>query len=124
MRVVDADGAEVPPGDTGEIVLRGPTVMLGYHRRPELNDYVQRGGWHHTRDLGRRELDGSLTFIGPMARLIKSGAENVYPVEVEVVLRKHPDVQDAAVIGVPDARWGQRVKAVIVPASRRPAFAR
>lgn len=115
LRVVDADGAEVPPGDTGEIVLRGPTVMLGYHRRPELNDYVQRGGWHHTRDLGRRELDGSLTFIGPMARLIKSGAENVYPVEVEVVLRKHPHVQDAAVIGVPDARWGQCVKAVIVP---------
>jgi acyl-CoA synthetase (AMP-forming)/AMP-acid ligase II len=114
LRVVDANGDEVAPGDAGEIVLRGPTTMLGYHRRPELNAYVQRDGWHHTRDLGRREVDGSVTFIGPLARLIKSGGENVYPVEVEGALRKHPAIADVAVIGVPDERWGQRVKAVVV----------
>jgi long-chain acyl-CoA synthetase len=114
LRVVDIDGEEVAPGESGEIVLRGPTTMLGYHHRPELNSHVQRGGWHHTRDLGRRELDGSVTFIGPLARLIKSGGENVYPVEVEGTLRKHPAIADVAVIGVPDERWGQRVKAVVV----------
>ena len=108
LRVIDSDGAEVPAGEPGEMVLRGAPVMLGYHRRPELNARVQRGGWHHTGDLGRRERDGSVSFIGPMARLIKSGGENVYPVEVEAALRKHPGIRDAAIIGVPDSRSSRR----------------
>ena len=114
VEVVDPSGVPVPPGETGELVVRGPMVMTGYHRRTELTEARRRGGWHHTGDLGRREADGSLSFVGPMMRLIKSAAENIYPGEVEACLRAHPAVADAAVIGVPDATWGQSVKAVVV----------
>lgn len=112
--VLDPDGGLVAPGETGEIAVRGPTVMNGYFRRPELNAERQAGGWHHTNDLGRIEEDGSLSFIGPKTRLIKSAAENIYPTEVEGALRSHPTVADAAVIGIPDPTWGQNVKAVVV----------
>ena len=114
VRVVDPEGRDVPVGETGEIVARGPTVMLGYHRREALNREKQRDGWHHTGDLGRREPDGSLSFIGPRTRLIKSAAENIYPVEVERCLAEHPAVAACAVIGVPDPVWTQSVKAVVV----------
>jgi long-chain acyl-CoA synthetase len=114
VRIVDPDGNEVPPGDVGEIVARGPTVMNGYLRRDELNAQRLAGEWHHTNDLGRREVDGSLTWIGPKTRLIKSAAENIYPAEVEGALQKHPAVQEAAVIGVADKTWGQSVKAIVV----------
>jgi long-chain acyl-CoA synthetase len=119
LRIVDEEGDEVSDGEVGEIVLRGPTVMTSYYQRSGLNEFIQRGGWHHTRDLGRREVDGSITFIGPSGRLIKSGGENVYPVEVETALRKHSAISDVAIIGVPDPRWGQRVKAVIVLSEAR-----
>ncbi len=112
--VIDPDGELLPPGETGEIVVRGATVMNGYFNRPELNAERQAGGWHHTNDLGRLEADGSLSFIGPKTRLIKSAAENIYPTEVEGCLRSHPAVADAAVIGIPDATWGQNVKAIVV----------
>ena len=108
------DGHEVGGGETGEICVRGATVMNGYFNRPELNAERQRGDWHHTNDLGRVEPDGSLTFIGPKTRLIKSAAENIYPIEVENCLKAHPAVADAAVIGVPDPAWGQNVLAVVV----------
>jgi long-chain acyl-CoA synthetase len=114
VRIVDPDGNEVPPGDVGEIVARGPTVMNGYLHRDELNAQRLAGEWHHTNDLGRREADGSLTWIGPKTRLIKSAAENIYPAEVEGALQKHPAVQEAAVIGVADKTWGQSVKAIVV----------
>jgi long-chain acyl-CoA synthetase len=107
---------EIVGGDVGEIVVRGPAVHCGYHRRPELTSKRERDGWHHTGDLGRREIDGSLTFVGPMARMLKSAAENIYPAEVEACLRAHPDVGDVAVIGVPDPVWGQSVRAVVVVA--------
>lgn len=113
VRIVDPDGNEVPLGETGEITARGPTVMNGYHNRPELNEARLAGGWHHTNDLGRRELDGSITFIGPKGRLIKSAAENIYPAEVEGCLARHPAVAEAAVIGIPDPRWDQSVKAIV-----------
>ena len=116
VEIMGPDGEIAPPGGVGEIVVRGPMVMAGYHRRPELTAARRRGGWHHTGDLGRREADGSLMFIGPMTRLIKSAAENIYPAEVEACLRTHPGVADAAVIGVPDPDWGQSVRAVVVPA--------
>ena len=73
-----------------------------------------RGGWHHTNDLGRREADGTITFIGPATRMIKSAAENIYPAEVEGCVAKHPAVAECAVIGVPDAEWTQSVKAIVV----------
>jgi acyl-CoA synthetase (AMP-forming)/AMP-acid ligase II len=114
LRVVDADDQEVEPGAVGEITIRGATVMCGYWNRPELNAHRQRNGWHHTNDLGRYEADGTFTFVGPKTRMLKSGAENIYPAEVEGCLRSHPDVADAAVIGVPDEVWVQSVKAIVV----------
>ena len=114
VRILDPDGNEVAPGDVGEIVARGPTVMNGYLHRDELNAQRLVGDWHHTNDLGRREPDGSITWIGPKTRLIKSAAENIYPAEVEGALQKHAAVREAAVIGVPDTTWGQSVKAIVV----------
>ncbi len=114
VRVVDPDGVDVAPDEVGEIIVRGPTVMVGYHRRDEENRRRRRDGWHHTTDLGRREQDGSITFIGPMTRIVKSAAENIYPAEVEACLKRHAGVRDAAIIGVPDERWGQSVKAIVV----------
>ncbi|GGS45759.1 long-chain acyl-CoA synthetase [Planobispora rosea] len=114
VRLLDDSGAEVPPGEAGEICARGKSIFSGYFNRPELNAARTRGGWHHTGDLGRREPDGTITFIGPRLRMIKSGNENVYPAEVERALKIHPAVADAAVIGVPDERWHQAVKAVVV----------
>jgi long-chain acyl-CoA synthetase len=113
VRIVNDAGNELPAGTVGEIAVRGPTVMHGYWRRPELNAHRQRGGWHHTHDLGKREADGSVSFVGPKTQMIKSGAENIYPAEVEACLRRHPAVADCAVIGVPDERWVQSVKGII-----------
>ena len=116
LRLVDDDDREVPPGAVGEIALRGLTVGAGYWNRPELTAQRSRGGWWHTGDLGRRNDDGTVTFVGPRLRMIKSASENVYPVEVELCLKGHPGVSDAAVIGVPDERWGQTVRALVVTA--------
>jgi long-chain acyl-CoA synthetase len=114
VRIVDGDGAEVPDGELGEIVVRGPQLMLGYHDEAPEPD-----GWHHTNDLGRREVDGTISFLGPKLDLIKTGMENVYPTEVENVLRQHPGVADACVIGIPDEVWGQSVRAVVQPVPGR-----
>lgn len=113
VRILDDAGTELAPGEVGEIAVRGPTVMHGYWRRPEINAQRQRGGWHRTNDLGKRETDGSVSFVGPKTQMIKSGAENIYPAEVEGCLRQHPAVADCAVIGVPDDRWVQSVKGII-----------
>ncbi len=121
LRVVDPEGVDVPAGEVGEMVVRGPMVMNGYHDRPELNARKFRGGWYHTGDLARRHGDGSVTFIAPMSRMIKSAAENIYPAEVEACLVQHPHVRAAAVIGVPDERWAQSVKAVVVLEEGAPA---
>jgi long-chain acyl-CoA synthetase len=114
VRLLDDDGTEVPTGSIGEISVRGPVVMVAYARRDELNAARSRGGWYRTNDLGRREADGSITFIGPKARMLKSAVENIYPSEVEACIKEHPDVQDVALIGVPDPVWGQSGKAIVV----------
>lgn len=114
VRIVDPDGREVPAGETGEIVARGPIVTSGYHDRASLNQERLRDGWWHTGDLGRREPDGSVTFVAPLTRIVKSAAENVYPAEVEGCLARHPAVKEAAIIGIPDPVWTQRVMAVVV----------
>jgi long-chain acyl-CoA synthetase len=114
VRIVDPDGQEVPDGETGEIVARGPIVVSGYHDRDGLNQERTRDGWWHTGDLGLRETDGSVTFVAPLTRIVKSAAENIYPAEVEGCLAKHPAVKEAAIIGVPDPKWTQRVLAVVV----------
>jgi long-chain acyl-CoA synthetase len=120
LRVVDPDGRDVAPGEVGEIVARSASVMVGYWNRPDLTAERQEGGWHHTRDLGRIEADGSLTFVGPMHRIVKSASENIYPAEVEACLGSHPAVAEVAVIGVPDAVWTQSVKAIVVAADGAP----
>jgi long-chain acyl-CoA synthetase len=114
MRILDEAGGEVPDGEVGEIAVRGSTVSPGYWNRPQLTAQRQGGGWHRTSDLGRREADGSISFIGPKGQLIKSAAENIYPAEVEACIRRHPAVKDVGVIGVPDPVWTQSVKAIVV----------
>jgi long-chain acyl-CoA synthetase len=109
LRVVNEAGAELPVGEVGEIVVRGPQVMTGYLDEPPMDP----NGWRHTGDLGRREVDGSISFIGPNQDMIKTAMENVYPAEVEAVLREHPDLTEACVFGIPDPEWGQSVRAVV-----------
>jgi acyl-CoA synthetase (AMP-forming)/AMP-acid ligase II len=123
VRILDAGGRECPVGEAGEICVRGDTVHLGYWNRPEINSRRFRGGWWHTTDMGRREPDGTITFLGTMTRMIKSGAENIFPAEVENCLEAHPAVKEAAVIGVPSERFLQDVKAVVVLNGTAPATA-
>jgi long-chain acyl-CoA synthetase len=113
VRIIDPSGKDVPAGEVGEIIARGPTVMIGYWGRADATARRLQGGWHHTGDLGRREQDGSISFIGTKQRLIKSAAENIYPAEVETCLRAHPSVAECGVIGVPDPTWAQSVKAIV-----------
>jgi acyl-CoA synthetase (AMP-forming)/AMP-acid ligase II len=113
-RIVDEDGREVPAGELGELWIRGPVAGFGYWNRPALNDERLSDGWWKTRDLVRRDPDGTISFVAPKLQLIKSGAENVYPAEVEAVIKSHPDVSNAAIIGVPDPQWTQIVTAIVV----------
>lgn len=114
VRIVAEDGREVAEGEVGEIAVRGLTTMSGYFRRETLNAERRRGGWHHTNDLGRRNADGTISFVGPKTRLIKSGSENIYPADVEARLAGHPAVAEVCVLGVPDDRWTQSVRAIVV----------
>jgi long-chain acyl-CoA synthetase len=115
VRVVHAEsGAELPHGEVGEVVVRGPNVMAGYWRQPEATARVLVDGWYHTGDLGYLDGDGYLFLVDRLKDMIVSGGENVYSVEVEDVLNRHPAVLEAAVFGVPDERWGEAVHAVVV----------
>ncbi|MGE0384085.1 MAG: AMP-binding protein [Gammaproteobacteria bacterium] len=114
VRILAPDGRECAIGEAGELCMRGDIVHLGYWNRPEVNERRFRHGWWHTSDLGRRERDGSITFLGTMTRMLKSAAENIFPAEVENCLESHPAVKEAAIIGVPNERWAQDVKAVVV----------
>ena len=116
VRIVDPAGNDVPEGETGEIVARGRVLTNGYHNRPEVNAARTRNGWWHTSDLGKREADGSITFVAPLTRIVKSAAENIYPAEVEGCLNRHAGVKESAIIGVPDPKWTQKVLAVVVRA--------
>jgi acyl-CoA synthetase (AMP-forming)/AMP-acid ligase II len=115
VRIVDDAMNDLPMGQPGECIVRGPSVMSGYLDDEAANEDVFRGGWLHTGDLLRREDDGSLTFVDRKKYLIKTGGENVYPAEVEAVLTRHPAVQEVCIFGVPDPHWGETIKAVIVP---------
>lgn len=114
MRAVDADGVEVPRGEVGEIVLRSGQVMKGYWNLPEATASTIRDGWFHTGDAGYFDADGYLYVHDRVKDMIVSGGENIYPAEVENALFGHPAVADVGVIGVPDARWGEAVKAIVV----------
>ncbi len=113
VRVVDEHGSDAPPKSPGEVLVKGPTVMRGYHSDQASTDNALRDGWLHTGDIGYLDADGDLFILQRREDLIVSGGENVYPAEVEAVLRQHPDVAEAVVLGLPDAKWGQQVAAVI-----------
>ena len=115
VRIVDDAMNDMPVGQPGECIVRGPSVMSGYLDDDKANDEVFFGGWLHTGDLLRKETDGALTFVDRKRYLIKTGGENVYPAEVEAVIARHPAVQEVCVFGIPDAYWGETIKAVIVP---------
>lgn len=117
IRILSDDGIELPIGESGEIVVRGPQVAKGYHNRPKENAEVFRNGWFHTGDVGRLDAEGYLFVLDRKKDMVVTGGENVYTSEVEAVLFKHPAVHDAAVIGVPDERFGEALFAVIVLAA-------
>lgn len=112
--VADEEGQPAPAGQVGEILVRGMGLMLGYWNQPELSAETLRGGWMHTGDGGRFDDHGVLYVVDRIKDMIVSGGENVYSAEVESAISLHPDVEQCAVIGVPDERWGERVHAVIV----------
>ncbi len=114
VRIVDADDRELPRGTVGEIAARGATVMLGYWNRPDETANALRGGWMHTGDGGYLDADGYLYVVDRVKDMVITGGENVYSAEVENALAQHPDVSLAAVIGVPDDEYGERVHAVVV----------
>jgi len=120
MKVVDPSGVEVPQGEIGEIVYRGPGVMQGYWNRAKDSADSIKDGWFYTGDAGTEDEGGFFYVKDRIKDMIISGGENIYPAEIESVLAGHPAVADVAVIGVPDETWGERVKAIIV---RKPGAA-
>lgn len=115
IRIVDEDDNDVPVGEVGEILYRGPTVMKEYYKNPEATAEAFRGGWFHSGDLVRQDEDGYIYVVGRRKDMIISGGHNIYPEEIEDVLHAHPKILEAAVIGVPDPEWGESVKAIVIP---------
>ncbi len=114
VRIVDDQDQPVPSGERGEIVIRGHNVMKGYYRRPEETAEALKGGWFHTGDIGIIDTDGYVSIVDRKKDMVLRGGMNVYPREIEEVLMTHPAVSLAAVIGVPDDRLGEEIKAFVV----------
>jgi len=114
VRVVNERGEDVKPGEMGEVIERGDDTMLGYWKDPELTAATLRNGWIYTKDIATVDEDGYIYLVDRKGDMIISGGFNIYPSEVEGVLYGHPAVFEAAVIGVPDDKWGESVKAVVV----------
>ena len=115
VAIMDDEGHRLGPGERGEIVVRGPLVMAGYYKNPQATAETSQHGWHHTGDIGYLDADGYLFIVDRAKDMIITGGFNVYSAEVEQVLLAHPAVQDCAVIGLPDEKWGERVTAVVQP---------
>jgi long-chain acyl-CoA synthetase len=121
VRIVDASGTDVPTGQVGELWTRSPQNMAGYWNNPAATaEAVTPDGWLRTGDAGYWDSDGYLYLHDRVKDMIVSGGENIYPAEVENAIMRHPDVVDVAVIGVPDERWGEAVKAIVVSAPGEP----
>jgi long-chain acyl-CoA synthetase len=114
IRIVDQEGRDMPLGEVGEICIAGPGVMTGYWNQPELTAQTLRDGWVHTGDLGFLDGEGFVTIAGRLKDMIISGGENVFAGEVESALMQHADVDSAAVLGIPDEKWGESVHAAVV----------
>lgn len=108
------EGAVLPPGEVGEIVGRGPILMPGYYKRPDLTAQSIIDGWLHTGDMGYMDEDGYLYLVDRKKDLIISGGVNVYPRDIEEIVVQHPAVQEAAVFGVPSEKWGEAPLAAVV----------
>jgi fatty-acyl-CoA synthase len=114
LRIVDDAGRPVKVGEVGEIICQSPLATHGYYKNPDATNASFRDGWFYTGDLGYFDEDGYLFVAGRKKDMVKSGGISIYPLEIESVIYHHPDVMEAAVIGVPDAEWGEAVKAVVV----------
>ena len=115
VAIMDTDGKVLPMGERGEIVVRGPLVMEGYYKNPQATAEASAHGWHHTGDIGHIDGDGYLYIVDRAKDMIITGGFNVYSIEVENALRAHDSVQDCAVVGLPDDKWGERIVAVVQP---------
>jgi len=113
VAIMDDEGRLLPPGERGEIVVSGALVMDGYHENPAATAEMSRFGWHHTGDVGYVDKEGYFYIVDRKRDMIISGGFNIYPSEIEQVLWTHPAVQDCAVIGIPDEKWGEAVKAIV-----------
>ena len=114
VRIVDSQDREVPRGETGEIICRGPNVMKEYYKDPEGTAEALKGGWLHTGDIGRMDEEGFVYIVDRKKDMIISGGENIYPREIEELLYHHPKIREAAAVGIPDPLWGESVKAFVV----------
>jgi acyl-CoA synthetase (AMP-forming)/AMP-acid ligase II len=115
VKIVDETDRELPPGKVGEILIRGPIVVDEYYNNPEETSKTFRGGWLHTGDLGKLDDLGYVYIASRLKDMIKSGGINIYALEVEEAITRHPQVAEAAVIGVPHEKWGETVMAIVVP---------
>jgi long-chain acyl-CoA synthetase len=116
VRIADDHGIAVAPGTEGELLIRGEIVMPGYWKDPDATrEALDAAGWLHTGDVARQDGEGYVYIVGRKKDMIISGGFNIYPREVELVIERHPGVQEVAVIGVPDTIWGEAIKAVVVP---------
>lgn len=122
VRVLDDDDHPLGPNETGEIAVRGDLVMKGYWNRPEASSETLRGGWLHTGDVGHLDEQGYLFITDRKKDLIISGGSNIYPREVEEVLMEHASVEEVCVVGIPDEKWGEAVKAVVVLSAGAQAY--
>jgi acyl-CoA synthetase (AMP-forming)/AMP-acid ligase II len=114
FRIVDAEGQEVPEGEPGELLIRQPSITKGYWRQPDTTSAAIQDGWYRSGDIARRDAEGLYYIVDRAKDMIVSGGENIYSAEIENVLSTHPAVVSVAVIGVPDPRWGEAVKAIVI----------
>ncbi|HZG72171.1 MAG TPA: AMP-binding protein, partial [Chondromyces sp.] len=113
VRIVDPNDQDVPVGEVGELIVYGPSVMAGYWNKPEATKETIKNGWLYTGDLAKFDEEGFIYIVDRKKDMIITGGENVYPIEVEQALYRHPNIKEAAIIGYPDEKWGESVKAVV-----------